>query len=407
MTETDTSTAPDPDAGWSYAVRSGRHTAVIRNEPTTEIPVHLLFRDDDEPAPGPARPPVLGSGGGVFRTAGAREPVVGRGATTRAEGVLVGGAAAPAREAGAGAPSAPSAPPGDPALTERPGRALPGSAAVLAATAGAAGCGAAQWWAGGWPEGVLRALHLPAAPAAGYGPGQWAALAASGAVTAAALAGLRRGRAGRAWVLSRFGRYRGSVRRTGLLWLSPLDARRRVDVRLRHWRGELPVADADGLPLRVTVLVVWRVADTARAALSVADHETYLTSQVESALASVLSRLPADVFPAGGPSLRDADAVATALTGRLAAEVSAAGVEVFSARPTRVEYAPEVASAVDRRKVAALDRTRREAELASVVDAVEDTVNALAARGLVEFDEYERKGLVRDLTVEFWRGARP
>ncbi|MEV6689352.1 hypothetical protein AB0N28_29110, partial [Streptomyces sp. NPDC051130] len=33
---------------------------------------------------------------------------------------------------------------------------------------------------------------------------------------------------GHAWVLTLFGRYRGTVRRTGLTWVSPLLLRRRV-----------------------------------------------------------------------------------------------------------------------------------------------------------------------------------
>src|SRR5690606_40529078 len=97
--------------------------------------------------------------------------------------------------------------------------------------------------------------------------------------------GLARGRTGRAWVLGLFGRYRGTVRRTGLLWVNPLLLRRRVDVRLRHWRSEpMPAADRGGMALRVVVTVVWRVRDTARATLGVEDHETYLRECDEAAL---------------------------------------------------------------------------------------------------------------------------
>jgi hypothetical protein len=39
-----------------------------------------------------------------------------------------------------------------------------------------------------------------------------------------------------------------------------------------------------------------------------------------------------------------------------------------------------------------------------VLDSVEDTVTRLTARGLVELDDYERKALVRDLTVAFCTG---
>ncbi|MCP9973896.1 SPFH domain-containing protein [Streptomyces somaliensis] len=223
-----------------------------------------------------------------------------------------------------------------------------------------------------------------------------------------AFGGLVRGRVGYASVLTLFGDYRGTVRRTGLLWVSPLVLRRRLDVRLRHWRSEpLPAVDANGTALRVVVLVVWRIHDTARAALTVADHERYLREQVEAALARVLSRLPADVFHGGAPTLRDADAVGEAMTRMVAEECAPVGIEVFSTQPTRIEYAPEVAAAMRRRRIAAIDAEQRDAVLGSVVDAVEDMVRRLAERGLIDRDDYERKDLVKDLTVAFCTGHAP
>ncbi|MFH9726346.1 hypothetical protein ACH4M4_25795 [Streptomyces sp. NPDC017254] len=89
-------------------------------------------------------------------------------------------------------------PPVDHDLVERPGPAAPGWVAILTGLTALAGC-------------VV--------------------------VTVVAFGGLTRGRTGSAWVLSLFGRYRGSVRRTGLVWISPFVLRRRIDVRLRHWRS--------------------------------------------------------------------------------------------------------------------------------------------------------------------------
>uniref|UniRef100_UPI0037DC4117 SPFH domain-containing protein n=1 Tax=Streptomyces sp. WELS2 TaxID=2749435 RepID=UPI0037DC4117 len=90
--------------------------------------------------------------------------------------------------------------------------------------------------------------------------------------------------------------------------------------------------------------------------------------------------------------------------GELAEETAPVGVEVFSVQPVRVEYAPEVAAAVQRRRIAALDARQRASLLGSVVDSVEDTVTRLTTRGLVELDDYDRKVLVRDLTVAFCSG---
>ncbi|WTP83607.1 SPFH domain-containing protein [Streptomyces sp. NBC_00178] len=365
--------AADPVAWWG----AGRRQPVISTETTAPIPVHLLFRDDDHGA-GPD------ATGGTRRTA-VRRPPMPRSPQTRASGR--------------------PAPLADARLAERPGPALPGWAALLTAAAGAVAGLAVLWWHGALPAAVPDLLGIGARPYAGMGTGSWALIALLVTVALFALGGLGRGRVGYASVLTLFGDYRGTVRRTGLLWVSPLLLRRRVDVRLRHWRSEpLPAVDASGTALRVVVLVVWRVKDTARAALGIADHERYLRDQVEAALARVLSQLPADAFHEDTRTLRDAEAVGDALTRVLRADCEPVGVEVYSAQPTGIEYAPEVAAAMQRCRVAAIDAKHRDGVLTAVVDAVDDTVGRLTARGIVELDAYEHKALVRDLTVAFYTG---
>ncbi|MEY7980670.1 SPFH domain-containing protein, partial [Streptomyces pilosus] len=262
-----------------------------------------------------------------------------------------------------------------------------------------AGCAATAWWAGAVPPFAAEALGIAArAGAAGPGPAQWAAFAGAGTLGLFGFGGLARGSTGRAWVLGLFGRYRGTVRRTGLMWVNPLLLRRRVDVRLRHWRGDgVPAADRGGVGLRVAVQVVWRVRDTARATLGVEDHERYLRECVEAALLRVPVAAP-------GAGRGEVEATRAALTRLVAADTGPGGVEVLAVRPVRAEYVPEVAAAMHRRRSAALDAQHRARVLSSVVDSVEDTVTRLTMRGLVELDDHERKVLVKDLTVAFCAG---
>ncbi|MDV5145973.1 SPFH domain-containing protein [Streptomyces sp. SBC-4] len=410
-------------------VRVARRKNVIGAETTGSIPVHLLFRDEPEGGATATAPGAHGGDEGPDTVAMA--------ATTAP--AKNGKAAIPApaktqpKSSNRSGPNDPShpwaqaqaqaqnqnqnqkqkqpraearpAPTADPDLVERPGPVLPGWVGVAGGALALAGCAAVVWWTGAVPAEAARMLRLPARPYHGIHLGQWALLALGVVATLFAVGGLGRGRVGYAWVLTLFGDYRGTVRRTGLVWVSPLLLRRRVDVRLRHWRSEpLPAVDAKGTALDVVVLVVWRVRDTVRAALGVDGHEEYLREQVEAAMARVLSQLPADAFHEDAPTLRDSEAVGEALTRMLSAECAPVGVDVFSAQPTRIEYAPEVAAAMQRRRIAAIDAKHRDSVLTSVVDAVDDVVHRLTSRGLVELDDYERKALVKDLTVAFYTG---
>ncbi|MFB7354628.1 SPFH domain-containing protein [Streptomyces gardneri] len=411
-------------------VRVARRKNVIGAETTGSIPVHLLFRD--EPEGGAGALGVNGDDGGPDTVAMAvpaapakngKAAIPGPAKTEQQAQAQAQGMAAnrPGSKAKGQSPhqsqaqaqaeeqsragKARPAPTADPDLVERPGAVLPGWVGVVGGALALAGCAAVVWSAGAVPAEAARMLRLPARPYHGIHLGQWALLALGVLATLFAVGGLGRGRVGYAWVLTLFGDYRGTVRRTGLVWVSPLLLRRRVDVRLRHWRSEpLPAVDAKGTALDVVVLVVWRVRDTVRAALGVDGHEEYLREQVEAAMARVLSQLPADAFHEDAPTLRDSEAVGEALTRMLSAECAPVGVDVFSAQPTRIEYAPEVAAAMQRRRIAAIDAKHRDSVLTSVVDAVDDVVHRLTSRGLVELDDYERKALVKDLTVAFYTG---
>lgn len=383
--------ASDSDGGGgSPGARTGRGSLVVRpyRDPLVLGP---LFRDEER-AGTPATNTVRPDGPRAGR--GPAEPDTLRQAAAHAA------IPRPARPAAA-APASPRTLPAvlDPELTEHPARACSGWWALLTAALATAGAAVLA---------RFEELRPSTSPAEAW---PLAAVACCALLTLAALCGLRRGRAGQAWSLTLFGRYRGTIRRTGLIWSNPLPRHTRVDVRLRHWRSEpLCAVDSEGTALRSVVLVVWRVRDTARALLAVDDHTAYLSGQVESATARVLSRMPADSFgpePAGPQTLRDTEAVGDELTRLLAAECKAVGVEVFSARPLHVEYAPEVAAAMQRRRVASIDARHRDSVLTSVLDAVDDTVHRMSDRGLVSMDDYERKALVKDLTVAFYTARGP
>ncbi|QKW10768.1 SPFH domain-containing protein [Streptomyces sp. NA04227] len=305
-------------------------------------------------------------------------------------------------------PGARSTPRTDNVPAEYPAPVLPGAVGLGVGTLGLIGTAFSFAWAGMLPGAVLRALSLSSLAGDGLGPGQTAVLVLSLLLALFGLAGLTRGRAGRAWVLTLCGKYRGTVRHTGLVWVSPLVMRRKADVRLRHWRSEpMPAVDVQGLAVEVSILVVWRIKDTARALLGVEDHERYLRESVEAAVARVFPHLPTDTGRdapgayVNGPSLRDAETVGEELTRLVADDGRPAGLEVFSVQAVSLDYAPEVAAAVHRHRAFVWDVQHRDALIGSVLDSVEDTVNRLTSRGLVELDEYERKSLVRDLTVAF------
>jgi regulator of protease activity HflC (stomatin/prohibitin superfamily) len=292
----------------------------------------------------------------------------------------------------------------DAELRERPVRGvLPGWVALLAILFVAAlallvqarrAAGLPHWTPGG------RALHhsgpvIPERPAL-------ALLALCGIVVVAAFFGLMANPLGTARVLSRWGGYRGTVRRTGLLWVNPLLKRRPIDVRIRHWRSEtISATDREGSPITAELIIVWQVKDTARARFSVDDHGRHLALSAESVFARTVSTLPCDSFASPGPSLRDGQWLGGELTRLLGAEMAPVGVAVYSVQAVGLGYRADFADSMRRRRLAELDAGTREVVVGDAVETAALTLRQLERSQGFALDDTLRATLTRDLVTAF------
>src|ERR1039457_4093653 len=98
----------------------------------------------------------------------------------------------------------------------------------------------------------------------------------------AVVPGPARGVPGRALVVQLCGRSRGTIRDSGLQWVTPFTRRIAVSTRIRNQESaQAKVNDADGNPIEIAAVVVWQVADTASATYSVDDYTQFVTIQTE------------------------------------------------------------------------------------------------------------------------------
>jgi hypothetical protein len=198
-----------------------------------------------------------------------------------------------------------------------------------------------------------------------------------------------------------FGSYVGTVRRTGLWWILPLSDRRNVSIRVRNFEtNHLKVNDADGNPVEIASIVVWQVADTARALYAVDDYLNFVRVQAESALRHVATTHPYDDPTDAGLSLRGStDIVAGELAAEMAERVSLAGVEIIEVRISHLAYAPEIAQAMLRRQQASAVVAARSRIVDGAVGMVELALTRLSERGVVDLDEERKAAMVSNLMV--------
>jgi regulator of protease activity HflC (stomatin/prohibitin superfamily) len=219
------------------------------------------------------------------------------------------------------------------------------------------------------------------------------------------LTGLTSVAPGQARVVQLFGRYVGTARTPGLRWFNPFTDRRRVSTRIRnHETTVTKVNDADGNPIEIAAVVVWRVEDTARALYEVDDFVAFVNTQAETAVRHIATSYPYDAG-ADSPgttqlSLRDnSEQITEQLSIEIAARVESAGVHVIESRLTRLAYAPEIAQAMLRRQQANAIVAARQRIVEGAVGMVQTALERLDADHVVDLDEERKATMVSNLLV--------
>ena len=206
---------------------------------------------------------------------------------------------------------------------------------------------------------------------------------------------------GRAHVVQLFGKYRGTIRESGLQWVNPFTNRIALSTRIRNQESaQLKVNDADGNPIEIAAVVVWQVRDTAHARYSVDDYTHFVTIQAETAVRHVASSYPYDNRGSERLSLRDnADEITRQLSAELTDRVRPAGVQIIETRLTRLSYAPEIAQAMLRQQQASAVVGARFRIVEGAVGMVQLALKRLKDEDVVELDEERKAAMVSNLLV--------
>jgi regulator of protease activity HflC (stomatin/prohibitin superfamily) len=212
-------------------------------------------------------------------------------------------------------------------------------------------------------------------------------------------------------VLQLFGDYAGTAKEPGLRWANPFLTKKRLSLRVRNFESShLKVNDAEGNPIEIAAVVVWRVVETAEAAFEVDDYENYVRVQSEAAVRNAATSYPYDAHDDSIVSLRGATAaVAEHLKKEIQDRLHKAGVEVLEARISHLAYAPEIAAAMLQRQQAGAIIAARQRIVEGAVGMVEMALEMLSRKEIVHLDEERKANMVSNLLVVLCgeKGAQP
>lgn len=231
--------------------------------------------------------------------------------------------------------------------------------------------------------------------------------------------GLRVMKPNEAMVLTLFGKYVGSLKSEGFFFVNPFCvstvpgmtvapaapgsavSRAKISLKaLTHNNDKQKINDQMGNPIEVGIVVVWRVANTAKAVFNVDNYYRFLSIQADSTLRDVVRCYPYDSTDSDEKSLRgSSQEVCELLRNELQKRVDNAGLEIIEARITHLAYAPEIAAAMLQRQQATAVIEARQKIVDGAVGMVEMALNKLNENHICELDEERKAQMVSNLLV--------
>ena len=257
---------------------------------------------------------------------------------------------------------------------------------------------------------------------------------ASATVAMVCFGGLKVLKPQEALVLTLFGKYVGTLKGEGFYWVNPFCTAINPAARtVLNQSGDVKAAAAEatgmkmslkimtlsnnkqkindclGNPVEISIAVMWRVVDTARAAFNVDNYKAFLSLQCDSALRNIVQIYPYDAAPnvdttgdgvADDGSLRGStEVVAARIKEEIQSRVEEAGLEIVDARITYLAYAPEIAAVMLQRQQASAIVDARKLIVDGAVGMVEMALDRLNENHIVDLDEERKAAMVSNLLV--------
>lgn len=243
--------------------------------------------------------------------------------------------------------------------------------------------------------------------------------------------GLKTIRPNEAQVLTKFGKYYGTIKKEGFYKVSPFCAAVRPGLSMTTTtkvstgtsmeasvstepnisktvslkaqvldNNKQKINDERGNPIEVGIVVTWQVIDTAKAVFNVDYYPQFVEVQADSALRDVVRCYPYDDYEDHTVSLRgESSEIAERIEEELQRRVEIAGIRILDARITHLAYAPEIAGAMLQRQQAEAVIEARQKIVDGAVGMVEMALKKLSDSQVCELDDERKAQMVSNLLV--------
>ncbi len=169
------------------------------------------------------------------------------------------------------------------------------------------------------------------------------------------------------------------------------------------------INDFLGNPVEISIAVIWRVTDTAKAVFAVDNYKEFLSLQCDASLRNVVRLYPYDMAegidttgdgkPDEGSLRGSSEVVAQRIKEEIQKKVDIAGIEIVETKITYLAYAQEIAAAMLQRQQAAALIDAKKLIVDGAVGMVEMALAKLEENDNINLDEERKAAMVSNLLV--------
>ena len=217
-----------------------------------------------------------------------------------------------------------------------------------------------------------------------------------------------------AYVFTFFGKYYGTLKKAGFYWINPFATAvnpagdvaglgaKKVSLKAMTLNNDKQkVNDEEGNPIEIGVVVIWKIANTAKAVFNVDNYYSFVSTQCDAAIRQVARQYPYDVSDDDNEkTLRgSSQEIAGVLKTELQERGNMAGIEIMEARSAHLAYAPEIAAAMLQRQQVSAIIAARQKIVDGAVSMVDMALKKLSENKIVELDDERKAQMVSNLLV--------
>ncbi len=201
-------------------------------------------------------------------------------------------------------------------------------------------------------------------------------------------------------VIEFFGHYIGTYFKSGICVTLPFSSKYIVSLKFQNINTEkIKVNDANGSPIEISAVIVWRVNSPAKAYYNVNNYHEFVFVQSDSVIRELASNYPYDSESDEESLRKNSDKISDELRSMLQQRLDIAGIEITEARISHLAYSSEIAQAMLRSQQAHAITSARRHIVQNAIGIVEEVIAHFEKNKSLQLDGKQKVQLINNLLV--------